>query len=65
MERTNGMQVLVDGFAENRFGKSLTKTQKEQICVFCHKQITGFRDALSAKEYGISGICQECQNDVF
>ena len=24
-----------------------------------------FRDQLSREEYGISGLCQECQNEVF
>ena len=35
------------------------------ICVFCKKPITGFRDALSEKEYRIFGMCQECQDRVF
>lgn len=26
---------------------------------------TEFRDALSRKEYGISGMCQKCQDSVF
>jgi hypothetical protein len=25
----------------------------------------GFRDLLSAKEYTISGLCQDCQDEVF
>ena len=35
------------------------------ICVICKKPITGFRDEISAKEYRISGMCQECQDSVF
>ena len=35
------------------------------VCVFCQKPITGFRDALSEKEYQTSGLCQECQDKVF
>lgn len=31
----------------------------------CGKPATGFRDALSAKEYRISGLCQGCQDAVF
>lgn len=31
----------------------------------CSKEITGFKDALSQKEYSISGLCQECQDKVF
>jgi uncharacterized CHY-type Zn-finger protein len=26
---------------------------------------TSFRDTLSRKEYGISGMCQACQDDIF
>lgn len=36
-------------------------------CPTCQKEIkdVGFRDPLSRKEYGISGICQECQDKTF
>jgi len=37
-------------------------------CVFCKKSIdpnTEFRDALSRKEFTISGICQKCQDQTF
>lgn len=36
-------------------------------CPFCHKPInmTTFKDALSVKEFGISGLCQLCQDDFF
>jgi len=36
-------------------------------CVTCDNQITddGFRDEISVKEYGISGMCQQCQDSVF
>ena len=37
------------------------------ICPFCNKPIkeSEFRDALSQKEFKISGLCQKCQDDVF
>lgn len=37
------------------------------LCPFCQKKVyeKDFRDALSRKEYGISGICQSCQDEVF
>jgi len=36
-------------------------------CVFCRKEIAtkDLRDALSIREFHISGLCQECQDDVF
>lgn len=37
----------------------------KMICVACGKDIRGMRDKLSIKEYLISGLCQDCQDDVF
>ncbi|MGW8177939.1 MAG: hypothetical protein ACWGQW_03980 [bacterium] len=34
-------------------------------CALCCKSAKSFRDDLSAKEYTISGMCQECQDDSF
>ena len=38
---------------------------KNGICVTCEKEITGFRDPISLREHGISGLCQDCQDSVF
>jgi hypothetical protein len=37
------------------------------VCVFCGRSvdISSFVDSLSLEEYKISGLCQECQNDMF
>lgn len=36
-------------------------------CPFCDKTVdtSTFRNTLSLKEYNISGLCQECQDEVF
>ncbi len=36
-------------------------------CPFCSKEVSekDFRDELSLKEFHISGLCQECQDDFF
>lgn len=31
----------------------------------CGEPVEGFRDALSKREYAISGLCQRCQDAVF
>lgn len=31
----------------------------------CGQSITGFKDELSAREYRISGLCQNCQDAFF
>ncbi|MHA2018402.1 MAG: hypothetical protein ACTSXY_09015 [Promethearchaeota archaeon] len=42
---------------------------KKSKCPFCEKEITNlvteFRDELSLKEFGISGLCQQCQDNFF
>lgn len=37
----------------------------QKRCVMCGGPATEFKDALSKKEYGISGLCQKCQDDIF
>ena len=63
--RSPMMQETIDNMAKNAFGRTQTEAQKEKICVFCGKPADKFRDQLSAKEYGISGLCQVCQDEVF
>ena len=46
----------------------MVQTHAEGKCPFCGKEIdieTEFRDALSKKEFEISGLCQSCQDDFF
>ncbi len=37
------------------------------LCPFCGKPVNqaDFKDELSRKEFGITGICQACQDDFF
>jgi hypothetical protein len=35
------------------------------LCTTCGEPCHSFRDPLSRKEYGISGMCQQCQDSVF
>ncbi len=44
------------------------KERDNRICPSCKTQLRGdyeFRDALSEKEFEISGLCQFCQDEVF
>ena len=34
-------------------------------CTTCGGQVGEFKDDLSRKEHGISGMCQACQDDFF
>ena len=48
------------------FSKEVSKVEAG-FCPICEKRIlTGsFRDALSEREFQISGMCQECQDSIF
>ena len=34
-------------------------------CATCGQNVGEFKDEISAKEYGISGMCQDCQDSFF
>lgn len=66
MQRAPEMQEFVDGFSRDTFGISLSDAQAKLVCIDCRTNVTNtFRDALSVKEYGISGLCQNCQDRYF
>ena len=49
------------------FGKEVDRV-KEGKCSFCGKEIDtvfAFRDGVSKREFFISGLCQECQDETF
>lgn len=43
------------------------KLRAEGKCPFCKKDMKDatFRDELSRKEFGMSGLCQECQDGFY
>jgi uncharacterized CHY-type Zn-finger protein len=53
----------IQNFLEGVFGTGTAI--KNRKCVLCGEDVGEFRDELSIKEYGISGMCQSCQDDVF
>ena len=67
MKRNPEVQRYLDAFAKKCFGKSQTECKEQKICVYCHKKIEDedFKNNISRKEYGISGLCQKCQDDTF
>jgi len=40
-------------------------TGKKYICASCQKEIKGFRDRPSAREFAITHLCQSCQDKVW
>lgn len=57
------IERLID--ATNPSGRKRVDSIKQDICSWCGKPATEFKDALSRKEYTISGFCQECQDKTF
>ena len=46
-------------------GKDRKQSINSKVCNWCDATVGECWDALSAKEYGISGMCQGCQDSVF
>ena len=55
----------MDAGIKEVFGIDRKAIIKSNHCSFCDSPDLDFRDALSRKEYSISGICQTCQDKVF
>ena len=49
----------------NPSGRNRADSIRQNVCSWCGKQATEFRDDLSRREYTISGFCQECQDKTF
>ena len=63
------MLIKLDQFKEDMemqmFGRSRTVAMHNGQCVKCGEFNLEFKDEISRKEYGISGLCQCCQDIVF
>ena len=55
----------LDAFLTALTGRAREGSISEDFCVTCGGSHRGFRDALSEKEYTISGMCQSCQDSFF
>ncbi len=54
----------IDSFLEKLFPGRM-KSIRGDRCVMCKGPASEFEDALSRKEFSISGLCQNCQDEVF
>ena len=55
---------LIDTLCSDLF-KARKEAAENKICVTCGKPALHFRDHLSWREWKISLMCQECQDDFF
>ena len=61
----NKMDQAKEEMAFALFGRSRTLAIAGGGCVKCGQPAVDFRDELSRKEFGISGFCQSCQDEIF
>jgi len=59
--KNQGIEALLSKLT----GVSRVGAVAEASCVTCKGEASSFRDAVSKKEYTISGMCQSCQDSVF
>jgi len=64
-DKSQDITSLLNAMSYEIFGNTRTYALTAGICVSCEREATSFRDAISEKEYGISGFCQTCQDDIF
>lgn len=66
MEPTNKNPKIAD-FLESAFGRTsaIVNDRCVPAPIGCGQPVKEFRDAISAKEYRISGLCQDCQDKIF
>lgn len=65
MAKSKDMQILLDNISKVMFGNSRQESMDRGVCVICRSVATEFDDTLSEREFGISGMCQECQDGTF
>ena len=59
------MEHNLNELAKVMFGRSRATAKIEHTCVVCGKEANTFRDAISAREYTLSMMCQVCQDKTF
>ena len=63
--KTAEMESFLDDMTKELFGRGRKVAMDNQLCVICGSDANHFADDLSRKEYGISGMCQTCQDKTF
>lgn len=65
MNRNPQIQTFLDNLSRQAHGRTSRQSQAAKICVSCGKPATEFKDEKSAREYKITGYCQDCQDEIF
>ena len=63
--KMNELEQFKEDVAIKVFGRSRKLSLAGNACVKCGEFNLEFRDEISRKEYGISALCQCCQDGIF
>ena len=57
----------IEQLLEEQYGRTTAITSNKCIPppIGCGKMVGAFRNPISEKEYRISGLCQDCQDEIF
>jgi len=61
----NGLDKFKEEMAFSLFGRSPSLAKATGQCVKCGEFDLKFTEEISRKEYGISALCQPCQDGIF
>jgi hypothetical protein len=64
-DKSKKVESFLDSLSENLFGKSRTEAITKGECVTCPRTDLVFDDIAESREYTISGMCKDCQDEVF
>jgi len=65
IERSNSIESFLGNLQFETFGTDRNETTKRGLCANCGKIANDFKDEISEREYEISGLCQQCQDEFF
>ncbi len=65
---SNTKSPVIEGLCEAMSQAAFGRSRNEPVCVTCGNtkvSPSDFRDDVSRKEFGLSRMCQNCQDDFF
>ena len=57
--------ILQEVFSRPTYGADYTRAKARQACILCGRPAETFRNLAAKLEYGVSALCQECQDRCF
>ncbi len=60
-----GLQEYLDDLTRAMYGRERSVCQGLKMCVCCGKPAVIFKNVVSRKEYAISALCEQCQDERF